>query len=60
MQDCLSILCWLTESDIRESISSNKLRLTLKELLAYWKMIEEPPAITEKQRQLGRVMRGED
>jgi uncharacterized protein (DUF1778 family) len=36
------------------------LALTSEEQLAFWKALAEPPALTEAQRRLGSVMRGEE
>jgi uncharacterized protein (DUF1778 family) len=36
------------------------LALTAEEQLAFWKALAEPPTLTEAQRRLGSIMRGEE
>jgi uncharacterized protein (DUF1778 family) len=43
-----------------EASSHGILQLTADEQLALWRALEAPPALTEHQRQLGRLMRGDE
>ena len=48
--------------EARESLAAREqtLALTPEEQLAFWKALAEPPKLTEAQRRLGSIMRGEE
>lgn len=43
-----------------EASAHHVLQLTADEQLALWRALEAPPPLTEAQRRLGRLMRGEE
>jgi hypothetical protein len=47
--------------DRREGLAARGqvLTLTAEEQLAFWEALESPPPLTERQKRLGSVMRGE-
>jgi uncharacterized protein (DUF1778 family) len=42
-----------------EAAGEQVIALTPAEQLAFWKALQEPPRLTKKQKELGRLMRGE-
>ncbi len=42
-----------------QGAQQNMIALTPEEQLAFWNALDTPPTLTDAQRQLGRVMRGE-
>jgi uncharacterized protein (DUF1778 family) len=53
----------VTVPQARREVSAAReqtLALTPEEQLAFWKALAEPPKLTEAQRRLGSIMRGEE